>query len=197
MFLKKQILSLNDQFKDLMSSVAKLYPDILNEDFAQKPEKSLLHIVELEPKTACNKSITSKEPESFKQIKTDSDKITDNKSPRRTDRRSRWNEWREGRAKRRSFVEGEIESKERHQQSKLNTTKRPSSLHVDDLSGNAYNNDNRRERGHRSRSEPRPESPLSPGEYTGGRLDSERRRRIRQRLVQSRKALDVVHLGLF
>ncbi|KXJ23888.1 uncharacterized protein LOC110249693 [Exaiptasia diaphana] len=171
MFLKKQILSLNDQFQDLMISVAKLYPDILNEDFAQKPDKSPLQILDHDPS-----------------------RINCNDSLRRTERKSRWNEWREGRSRRRSFFDGEL-SKERHHLSKLHTAERPSSIHVD----SQLNKAERSPRHHRSHSEPRCESPQTPDEQDTKfySLDSERRRRIRQRLKESRKTLDVVHLGLF
>lgn len=166
-----------------MLSVSKLYPDILNEDFAQKSDKSILQVIEIEP--APKHSYHESESLEFS---------TENRSPKRTERRSRWNEWKENRAKRRSFIDGEIESNERHYQSKLDSPRRPTSLHVGDFV--TPENSARRGKGHRSRSEPRPESSLSPddGRYA---LDSERRRRIRQRLKESRKTLDVVHLGLF
>lgn len=177
MFLKKQILSLNDQFQDLMTSVAKLYPDILNEDFAQNSEKSPLQILDHDPSRM---------------------KYTD--SLRRTERKSRWNEWREGRPRRRSFFDGEIVLKERQHLSKLHTGERPSSVHVDSQLNkrSAYKADHI-PRNNRSHSEPRCESPKTPDEQEGKlfAIDSERRRRIRQRLKESRKTLDVVHLGLF
>ncbi|KAK3747303.1 hypothetical protein QZH41_005529 [Actinostola sp. cb2023] len=102
MFLKKQILSLNDQFQDLLSSVAKLYPDILNEDFAKKPDKNVLQFIEY------------------------------NDSLHKADKRSRWNEWRDGKTKRMSFTGGE------RNLTKPDDTRRPSSLHVGDLNGRRY-----------------------------------------------------------
>lgn len=204
MFLKKQILSLNDQFQDLMVSVSKLYPDILDEDFAQKSDKSILHVIELDPQSKQARNESKQTRQESKQTRdgsfaftTDKANSPENITPIRADRRSRWNEWRESHAKRRSFVEGELQANERHRQTKLDSPQRPTSLHVDNLNLVTPESDVRKARGHRSRSEPRPsDSSSSPddGRYA---LDSERRRRIRQRLKESRKTLDVVHLGLF
>ena len=190
--MKKQILSLNEQFQELMISVAELYPDILNEDFVQGPE------------VRKPGDVTQKEDHNM------STKYKD--TLQRMDRKSRWNEWREGREGRvrRRYSSGDRDQKEDHFDGVTKREKaRPSSLNVNELSENSLKGKLRnstRSNGDSSNSEP-----TTPrGDTTGAAspesndlglklltLDSERRRRIRQRLKESRKKLDVVHLGLF
>ncbi|XP_031552877.1 uncharacterized protein LOC116290041 [Actinia tenebrosa] len=190
--LKKQILSLNEQFEELMISVAELYPDILNEDFVQTPEAR-------KPEYAL--------PNDAHDMST---RYQD--TLQRTPRKSRWNEWREGRVRRR-FSGGDMELKEEHFVKSDGIAERektrPSSLNVNELSENSLKGKLRNSK--RSNTDiPNSAAATPSGDATGAvglgsndyglklmSLDSERRRRIRQRLKESRKKLDVVHLGLF
>jgi hypothetical protein len=175
-----------------MISVAELYPDILNEEFAQQPAGSPEGLIPKEPHTMSTR---------YKD------------TLQRMDKKSRWNEWREGRARRR-YSGGDMDLKEEtFVKSDDITSKenmRPSSLNVGELSEHTMfgkRNNSTKENAKSPDSEfttPRGDNntrATSPGSNDLGlklmALDSERRKRIRQRLKDSRKKLDVVHLGLF
>lgn len=189
--LKKQILSLNEQFQELMISVAELYPDILNEDLVQKPE--------------ANKPERDILPND-EHVMSSNYKDT----LQRMERKSRWDEWRERRVRRR-YSGGDMDLKDKHSLKpdgmKREKTTRPSSLNVNELSENSLKGKLRNSTRSNDDS-PNSESATPTADASGAAspddcglklltLDSERRRRIRQRLKESRKKLDVVHLGLF
>lgn len=191
--LKKQILSLNEQFQELMISVAELYPDILNEDFLQTPEEA--HKPEdVVPNDAHDMSTKYKD------------------TLQRMERKMGWDGWRDGRVRRR-YSGGDMELKDEHflksESIRKREKARPSSLNVNELSENSLKGKLRNSTRSNADS-PNSESTTPTGDMMGAAspgsneyglklmsLDSERRRKIRQRLRESRKKLDVVHLGLF